>query len=77
MTLIVLGWLSAMEGAYTMMIKLGAWALTELQSAKVPKKTIMTILSDMHQNCSIMDNDIDKIGNFVSILISKENNFLE
>ncbi len=31
----------------------------------------------MHQNYSTIDEDIDKIGNLVSILISEENNFPE
>ena len=66
-----------MEGAITMKTKLGGWALTELQSTKVPKEPIITEISDMHQNYSTIDNGIDKIGNLVSILISKENNFLE
>ena len=66
-----------MEGAITMKSKLGAWALIELHSTKVPKEPIIAEISDMHQNYSFIDNSIDKIGNLVSILVLKENNFLE
>ncbi len=65
-----------MEEAITMKTKLGGWALTELESTEVPKEPIIEEISDMHQKYSNIDNGIDKIGNLISILGSKGNNFL-
>ena len=62
---------------FIMKTELGARALTELQSTKAPKRRTITELSDIHQNYSTIDNDVDKIGNLVSILTLNEKKFLE